>query len=299
MGLAGARPEVGFVTLNPVPAMTINSTTGKFGSAVAGGGDLNGDGFADLVVGAPLAPAFADPMSGTWITIGGRTDNFQYMEDLATFYAKHRECECPFVLPIPASSRIPSSNMPLLSGYIRVVDESGLKVDGTYRYHYKKPSGKVLATGTEGGAIMFPEGGGCGTSMEDLARIYLAQPERECPFVLPSLPNAENPTVEPVNRRIPIPSPPYFTPEQPKWTRNGTSWEITIKGHAMTFERGKAGEYILGMTPPGDLSFRVAGNDPAQAFAEMRKHVESQFAPGPLIAEQIEIVSQAAKAWGV
>jgi hypothetical protein len=72
MGLAGARPEVGFVTLNPVPAMTINSTTGKFGSAVAGGGDLNGDGFADLVVGAPLAPAFADPMSGTWITIGGR-----------------------------------------------------------------------------------------------------------------------------------------------------------------------------------------------------------------------------------
>lgn len=71
-GLRGPRPTQPATTLTPVGAMTTSSTTGNFGSAITGGGDLDGDGFADVIIGSPLAPAFADPMSGTWITLGGR-----------------------------------------------------------------------------------------------------------------------------------------------------------------------------------------------------------------------------------
>jgi hypothetical protein len=42
---------------------------GRFGTAVAGAGDLNGDGYADLTVGAPLAPGFGR----VYVYLGGRS----------------------------------------------------------------------------------------------------------------------------------------------------------------------------------------------------------------------------------
>lgn len=71
-GLRGPRPTQPATTLSPVAAMALMSTTGNFGAAVTGGGDLDGDGLTDLIIGAPLAPAFTDPMGGSWIMIGGR-----------------------------------------------------------------------------------------------------------------------------------------------------------------------------------------------------------------------------------
>jgi len=56
---SGFAPTLNLATLNGINGFTINGIAagGQLGSSVSGAGDVNGDGFADLIIGAP----YADP----------------------------------------------------------------------------------------------------------------------------------------------------------------------------------------------------------------------------------------------
>jgi hypothetical protein len=73
-----ARVYFGGPTLHVTPDVTLQSPTGDtvsdlFGFSVAGLGDVNGDGVADLAVGAPSSSATGAPVGVVYVYFGGTT----------------------------------------------------------------------------------------------------------------------------------------------------------------------------------------------------------------------------------
>jgi hypothetical protein len=79
-GYAGTAPDMGAVYLylggasgsSPDPALTITGPLARFGYSVAGAGDVNGDGYADVVVGDLGSAAVGSTPSGfAYVYLGG------------------------------------------------------------------------------------------------------------------------------------------------------------------------------------------------------------------------------------
>lgn len=60
----------GFLVRGPTEAVPTGQALQRFGYAVAGGGDVNGDGRSDIVIGAPLASTTAQQDGAAWVIYG-------------------------------------------------------------------------------------------------------------------------------------------------------------------------------------------------------------------------------------